>query len=86
MWPTLYSDHFESPKASMLFNTNLPLKCGHPSNKDTFTGPKAGRFRGVPLYVAFRHALRPIKKPSYSQSCIEFKIIMILIQDRTASL
>ncbi len=28
-----------------------PLKCGHPSNKDTFTGPKGGQFRGVPLYI-----------------------------------
>ncbi len=35
----------------VLFNTNSPLKCGHPSNKDTFTGPKGGRFRGVPLYI-----------------------------------
>ncbi len=37
----------KSPK-SMLFNTNSnsPLKRGHPSNKDTFTGPKGGRFRG----------------------------------------
>ncbi len=49
MWPPLYSGHFEKSQ-SMLFNTNSPLKCGHPSNKDTFTGPKGGWFRGVPLY------------------------------------
>ena len=30
---------------------NSPLKCGHSSNKDTFTGPKGGQFRGVPLYM-----------------------------------
>ncbi len=47
MWPPLYSGHFES----MLFNTNSPMKYGHPSNKDTFTCPKGGLFRGVPLYV-----------------------------------
>ncbi len=34
----------------MLFNTNSPLKCGHLSNKDTFTGPKGDWFRWVPLY------------------------------------
>ncbi len=34
-----------------LFNRNS--KCDHPSNKDTFTGPKGGRFRGVPLYTYF---------------------------------
>ncbi len=50
MWPPLYSGHFVKSQ-SMLFNTNSPLKCGHPSNKDTFTGPKGGRFRGVPLYM-----------------------------------
>ncbi len=48
MWPPLYSGHFEKSQ-SMLFNTNSPLKCGHPSNKDTFTGPKGGQFRGIPL-------------------------------------
>ncbi len=37
MWPPLHSGHFEKSQ-SMLFNTNSPLKCGHPSNKDTFTG------------------------------------------------
>ncbi len=49
MWPPLYSGHFEKSQ-SMLFNTNSPLKCGHPSNRDTFTGPKGGRFR-VYVYV-----------------------------------
>ena len=34
--PLLYSGHFEKSQ-SMLFNTNSPLKGGHPSNKDTFT-------------------------------------------------
>ncbi len=33
--PLLYSGHFEKSQ-SMLFNTKSP----HPSNKDTFTGPK----------------------------------------------
>ncbi len=47
-WLPLYSGHFEKSQ-SMLLNTNSPTKCGHPSNKDTFTGPKDGRFRGVPL-------------------------------------
>ena len=50
MGPPLYSGHFEMSQ-SMLFNT--PLKWGHPSNKDTFTGLKGGRFRGVPLYIEF---------------------------------
>ncbi len=49
MWPPLYSGHLKRSQ-SLLFNTNSTLKCGHPSNKDTFTGPKGGRFRGVPLY------------------------------------
>ncbi len=49
MWPPLYPGHLEKSQ-SMLSNTSSPLKCGHPSNKDTFTGPKGGRFRGVPLY------------------------------------
>ncbi len=26
----------------------LDFICGHPSNKDTFTGPKGGRVKGVP--------------------------------------
>ncbi len=55
MWLPLYSGHFEKSQ-SMLFDTNSPLKCGHPSNKDTFTGPKGGRFRGVALYSLIWYA------------------------------
>ncbi len=47
MWSPLYSGHLE--KSQSLMQIHL-LKCGHPSNKDTFTGSKGGRFRGVPLY------------------------------------
>ncbi len=46
---TVFRPFRKDPK-HMLFNTKSPLKCGHPSNKDTFTGPKGGRFREVPLY------------------------------------
>ncbi len=45
MRPPLYSGHFKMSQSV------LPLKCGHPSNQDTLTGPKGGRIRGSPLYL-----------------------------------
>ena len=47
MWPPLSSGHFKKYQ-SMVFNINSPLKCGHPSNKDTFTGR---RFHCICMYV-----------------------------------
>ncbi len=42
MRPPLYSGHFKMSQ-SVLPSANSPLKCGHPSNQDTLTGPKGGR-------------------------------------------
>ncbi len=45
MRPPLYSGHFKMSQ-SMFPSANSPLKCGHPSNQDTLTGPKGGQIRG----------------------------------------
>ena len=33
-------------------NTNSPLKCGHPTNQDTLTGPKGGLISGSLLWLS----------------------------------
>ena len=60
MWPPLT---FKSPKACFWIHS---LKCGHPSNKDTFTGPKGGRFRGV--YVQLQVLSQFLSHMSWAQS------------------
>ena len=37
-----YSGHFEKSQKCACNTKVLPLKCGHPSNQDTLTGPKGG--------------------------------------------
>ena len=36
---------------TVLYNTNSPLKQGHPCNQDAYICPNAVRNRGVPLYM-----------------------------------
>ena len=52
MWPPQCSGHSEKSQ-SMLYSTNSPLKCDHPSNQYTLSGPKdkGGRISGSSLYV-----------------------------------
>ena len=56
--------------------TKQPLKCGHLSNKDIFSGPKGVRNREVPLYN-----IGSMDDLYLSMICLEHAHYLVAIQD-----